>query len=100
METESSHLSLQKDLDSIKRVGEDGVEYWEGRDLMTLLEYPHWGKAEEVIGRAARACINSGEPVDNHFYQTVKMVNIGSNTVRRIRDYRFRGTYCYSSVSC
>jgi hypothetical protein len=46
---------------------------------MPLLGYPKWEKAEEVIGRAARACVNSGQLVDNHFHRLEKMVEIGSN---------------------
>lgn len=86
---------LQGDFESIKKIDKNGIEYWEGRVLMPLLEYPNWAKAEEVIGRAARACINSGEDVDNHFDQTVKMVNIGSNTARKVKDYKLDRYACY-----
>ena len=57
--------------------------------------YEGWEKAEEVIARAARACINSGQDVDNHFHQSVKMVEIGANTVRRVRDYKLDRYACY-----
>lgn len=77
-EIEAPHRRLE----SIKKVDENGVEYWEARELLPLLGYDNWQKAEEVIARAARACINSGQAVDNHFNQLVKMVTIGLNTVR------------------
>ena len=32
-----------------------------------ILGYEKWQNAEEVIGRAAKASINSGQAVDNHF---------------------------------
>jgi len=67
--------SLNRNFESLKKVDENGVEYWEARELMQILGYPNWQKAEEVISRAARACINSGQAVvDNHFNQLVKMV--------------------------
>ncbi len=84
-----------KDFESIKKIDENGVEYWEARELMPLLGYENWQKAEEVIIRAARACINSGQDVDNHFYLTVKMVEIGSNTVRKVGDYKLDRYACY-----
>lgn len=84
-----------KDFESIKKVDENGVEYWEARQLLPLLGYEGWEKAEEVIARAARACIGSGQDVDNHFHQSVKMVEIGSNTVRRVRDYKLDRYACY-----
>ena len=62
---------------------------------MPLLGYLIWQKAEEVITRAARACINSGQTVDNHFTQLVKMVNTGSNAVRRIGNWKLDRYACY-----
>lgn len=68
--------SLNKNFESIKKVDKNGVEYWEARELMPILGYPNWQKAEEVIARAAKACINSSQTVDNHFNRLVKMVDV------------------------
>lgn len=87
--------TLENGFEGIKKVDEHGVEYWEARELMPLLGYPGWQKSEEVVGRAAQACINSGEPVDNHFTQSVKMVDIGSNTVRKVREWKLDRYACY-----
>jgi len=87
--------SPNRDFESIKKIDENGVEFWEARELMLVLGYPNWEKAEEVIARAARACVNSGQAVDNHFHQLVKMVNIGSNTVRKVRDWKLDRYACY-----
>ena len=84
-----------KSFEGIKKIDENGIEYWEARELLPLLGYQNWQKAEEVIARAARACINSGQDVDNHFNRSVKMVEIGSNTVRQIRDYKLDRYACY-----
>ena len=88
-------ISLNKDFESIKKIDNNGIEYWEARELMPLLGYKKWENAEEVIGRAARACINSGQAVDNHFLQFRKMVDIGSNTVREISDWKLDRYACY-----
>lgn len=95
MVNEITPSAPHRDFESIKKFDESGVEYWEARELMPLLGYENWQKSEEVIGRAARACMNSGQVVDNHFNQTVKMVNIGSNTVRKVRDYKLDRYACY-----
>jgi DNA-damage-inducible protein D len=84
-----------RDFEGIKKIDENGVEYWEARELMPILGYGNWQKADEVIARAARACMNSGQDVDNHFNHTVKMVKIGSNTMRKIRDYKLDRYACY-----
>ena len=84
-----------KNFESIKKIDESGIEFWEARELMPLLGYEKWEKAEDVIGRAARACIQSGQDVDNHFHRMGKMVKIGSNTVRQVRDYKLDRYACY-----
>ncbi len=87
--------SLNKNFESLKKIDDDGVEYWEARELMPVLGYLKWEKAEDVIARAARACINSGQAVDNHFHRMGKMVDIGSNTVREVRDWKLDRYACY-----
>jgi DNA-damage-inducible protein D len=87
--------SLNKDFESIRKIDKNGVEYWEARELMSILGYKKWENAEEVIGRAARACLNSGQAVDNHFHQFRKMVDIGSNTVREVRNWKLDRYACY-----
>jgi len=84
-----------KDFEGIKKIDKNGIEYWEARELLPILGYENWQKAEEVIGRAARSCVNSGQDVDNHFNRTVKMVEIGSNTVREVRNYKLDRYACY-----
>ncbi len=95
MTNEIAIASINKDFESIKKTDENGVDYWEARELMTILGYPNWQKAEEVIARAAKACINSGQAVDNHFNQLVKMVKIGSDSVRKVRDWKLDRYACY-----
>ena len=84
-----------KEFEGIKKIDKNGVEHWEARELLPILGYENWQKAEEVIARAARACINSGQEVDNHFNRSVKMVEIGSNTVRKVRNYNLDRYACY-----
>jgi len=95
MTNEIAINSLNKDFESIKKIDKNGVEYWQARELMPLLGYDKWQNAEEVIGRAARACVNSGQAVDNHFTVFSKMVEIGSNTVREVRDWKLDRYACY-----
>ena len=84
MTNEITPSASHENFEIIKKIDENGIEYWEARELMPLLGYKTWEKAEEVVARAARACINSGQGVDNHFHHMGKMVKIGSNTVRKI----------------
>lgn len=84
-----------KNFEGIKKIDENGIEHWDARELMLLLGYSQWRNFEEVIGKAARACMESGQTMDNHFAKISKMVKIGSNTVRKVRDYKLDRYACY-----
>lgn len=88
-------LSLSPSFESIKKIDENGVEYWEARELMSILGYSKWQNAELVIKKALRSCDNSGQPVKNHFTVTSKMVLVGSKTVRDIKDWNLDRYACY-----
>ncbi|NQU77446.1 DNA damage-inducible protein D, partial [Candidatus Falkowbacteria bacterium] len=95
MTNEITPTAPHKDFENIKKIDENGIEYWKARELLSLLGYKRWENAEEVISRAKRACIKSGQAVDNHFREATKMVEIGSNTVRKIKDYKLDRYACY-----
>ena len=76
----------------------DGNEFWSARDLQPLLEYSTWDKFKRVIEKAMEACGQSGNEADDHFSQTVKMVDIGSGAKREIEDYRLSRYACYLIV--
>jgi DNA-damage-inducible protein D len=84
-----------KDFEGIKKVDENGVEYWDARELMPLLGYEQWRRFDEVIKKAEVACINSGQDTKNHFADAGKMVDIGSGTVREVADYKLDRYACY-----
>lgn len=87
--------SLNKNFESIKKVDENGVEFWQARELLPLLSYDKWQNAEEVIKRASRSCINSGQPVENHFTDVSKMIETGKGAVRQVKDYKLSRYACY-----
>lgn len=88
-------ISLNQNFENIKKIDDNGVEYWEAREFMPLLGYKVWQKSEYVIERAAQACLNSGESVKNHFTRAVKMVAIGSNTIREVKNWKLDRYACY-----
>jgi DNA-damage-inducible protein D len=84
-----------KDFESLKKIDAHGIEYWTARELMTLLGYSRWENFDTVITRAAKACLESGQIVENHFRTITKMVPVGSNTVRPVKDYQLDRYACY-----
>lgn len=85
----------EKLFENIKHIDEKGNEYWLARELQQALEYTQWRRFENVISKAKLSCENSNINIDDHFADTGKMVDIGSNTKRETKDYRLSRYACY-----
>jgi len=69
--------------EAIRRVDEEGPEYWCARDLSKILGYTtNFRNFKPAIEKAKEACANSGQVVSDHFAETRNMVNIGSRAQR------------------
>ena len=89
---------LKSPFEKIKRISEDGYEYWSARDLGKLLEYTQWRNFENVISKAKISCKNNTEDVNNHFADVSNMVELGSGATREVDDYRLSRFACYLIV--
>ena len=87
-----------KRFEDIKIIRDDGSEYWPARELALALEYAKWENFSKVIDRAKLACRNSGFDIADHFPDVRKMVDIGSGTTRRVKDYELTRYACYLIV--
>lgn len=70
--------------ETIKRMDDDGKEYWSSRELAKALEYPDYRKFLNVIDRAKVACENSGEVIHSHFVHKDEMVQIRDGNHEKI----------------
>ncbi len=84
-----------KNFEDIKKIDEDGIECWFARDFMQLLGYARWENFEEVVKKAAQASMKSGQNTPDHFRKVTKMVSIGSDTVREVKDWKLDRYACY-----
>ncbi len=80
-EAETPRISL---FEAIRRIGEEGIEYWTARDLAKVLGYARWENFQNVIPKAKLACSNSGYDVFDHFRDITKMVKLGSKAQRKV----------------
>ena len=74
------------EFDDIKKLSDEGVEFWYARELSKLLQYNEWRNFVKVINKAKIAREKSGNVIENHFVDANKMVLIGSGTEREIED--------------
>jgi DNA-damage-inducible protein D len=89
METQSP------DFESIKHISPYQAEYWSARDLAPLLGYNKWQNFEVAIQRAMTSCKQIGQNVTDHFTGVSKMVRLGSDAEREVKDYLLSRFACY-----
>ena len=86
-----------KSFEEIKKLREDGTEYWHARELSEVLKYKQWRNFSKVIDKAKLACKNSGRVIDDDFAKVSKIVEAGA-TQKEILDYELSRYACYLIV--
>ena len=71
--------------EQIKKIRDDGTEYWNARELSEVLQYVQWRNFAKVIDRAKLACRNSGRNIDDDFAEVSKIVEAGAIHERAIK---------------
>lgn len=95
MDDNTNLIGPSKGFEEIKKVDKNRVEFWSARDLMVVLDYARWENFEDVVKKAQKACLNSGQMIDNHFRDVKKMTIIGENTPIAIQDWELDRYACY-----
>ena len=92
-----NELELYKEtiFEDIKHIDEFGVEYWEARELMSLLGYSKWENFHKVIKSAMIACENSNNNVRDWFPEVRKPIISGKGRKSFIIDYHLTRYACY-----
>lgn len=84
--------------ETIKKVDDDGKEYWSSRELAIALEYVDYRNFLVVINKAKIACENVGQDIHNHFVDANEMVKIGSGAEKPIETVYLSRYACYLIV--
>jgi DNA-damage-inducible protein D len=91
-----SIVNSGKTFESIKHLDEQsGAEFWSARELMMALEYNNWESFERTIKRAMKNAEKTYYNIKEHFRPKTKMVEIGSNAVRPVKDFSLSRYACY-----
>ena len=83
-----------KCFEDIKKIREDGTEYWTARELATVLDYSKWENFNKVIKRAMIACENSDRDVAQCFPEVRKTSKMPNGGVKNIVDYELTRYAC------
>ena len=89
---------LKSPFEKIKRMSEEGYEFWSARDLSSLLEYSQYRHFLPVIEKAKEALSNLDENSNDHMEDMLNMVEIGSGARREIDDIKLSRFACYLIV--
>lgn len=87
--------SAHQTFEVIKKIDENGVEYWKARELMVQLDYADWRNFENVVVKAKTACTTSGQNVVDHFVEITEMIKLGKGAQRGVIDYKLSRYACY-----
>ncbi len=84
-----------QNFEDIKHIDENGIEYWNARELQLVLNYKEWRKFENVINKAKEACKNSEVSINEHFVDVDKLSKRANNAKVLIKDYKLTRYACY-----
>lgn len=87
------HNRSNSPFDPIKRIDNEGHEYWMARELMPILGYSRWSDFLASIDRARLACQNTGNAVTEHFTGGIRKKSVGKG--RPQDDYKLSRYGCY-----
>ncbi len=88
----------EKTFEDIKHINEFDIEYWEARELMSVLGYTKWGNFKKVIDKAKISCKISGNKVEDCFADVGKPIISGKGKRELIEDYQLSRYACYLIV--
>lgn len=95
-----SEVTLYNDkvFEQIKHVDENGIEYWEARELQKVLEYKEWRNFKKVLDKARLACKLSNNCINEQFVEFNKPIKGGNGNKQNVIDYKLSRYACYLIV--
>lgn len=86
---------LKSKFDELAHVDESGVEYWSAREIMTLFGYNRWENFYNAITKALTSIRNAQIDVKYHLREVTKMLTLGKNATRSVKDFELTRYACY-----
>lgn len=67
MNNETNIQPMRTDFEQIRKIADDGREYWSARELATVLGYSTWQKFNRILNKALPVAQNRGLEMSEHF---------------------------------
>lgn len=89
---------IKETFESIKKLDENGKEYWTSRDLSRAIGYSDYRNFLDVARKGWNACRNSGQNPNDHFVVFTEMISIGKSAERKIENIKMSRLACYLTL--
>jgi hypothetical protein len=87
-------LPMCSDFEQIKKIAENGKEYWTSRELSNALGYSTYQKFSRILNKAIAIANTKGMNTADHFNQSVEMVKLGSGIFRKVDNMHLSRMAC------
>lgn len=81
--------------EDLKKINQNGIEYWSARELQPLLGYSQQRRFENAIQKAIESCKQSGNDPDHHFAGAGNPITSGKGRTQIVEDYHLSRFACY-----
>lgn len=81
--------------EKIKRLNEEGYEFWYAREFAKVLGYADFRNFEDVIAKAKISCETAEQNSQDHVAEVTEMVDLGSGAQREFPSYKLSRYACY-----
>lgn len=91
---ENNVPDMRPTFEEIRKVDDNGKEYWSSRELCNAMGYSGYWKFQNVIDKAIKVASEKGMDIDDHFNRVVEMVKLGSGSFRKVEAFRLSRMAC------
>ena len=91
---ENNVPEMRPTFEEIRKVDDNGKEYWSSRELCNAMGYSGYWKFQNVIDKAIKVASEKGMDIDDHFNHVVEMVKLGSGSFRKVEAFHLSRMAC------
>lgn len=91
---ENNVPDMRPTFEEIRKVDDNGKEYWSSRELCNAMGYSGYWKFQNVIDKAIKVASEKGMDIDDHFNRVVEMVKLGSGSFRKVEAFHLSRMAC------